>query len=59
MHNIYDMLLHQVITINMDYIGSSGYHGEPIEVMRVPGGWLYNVHTEHQVFVPYSRQYEK
>jgi len=53
-HKIYSMELHQVIEINMDYKTESGYDSKPMEVMRVPGGWIYGVGTENSVLVPYS-----
>lgn len=52
-HKIYSMKLHQVIVINMDYISESGYNSRRMEVMRVAGGWLYDVNSPSCRFVPY------
>jgi len=55
-HKIYNMDLHQVIEIGMDYRHESGYDRAPLEVMRVAGGWIYGIRTANPVFVPYSEE---
>lgn len=56
-HKIFNMELHQVIEVGMDYRNESGYEREPLEVMRVPGGWIYGVGTQNPVFVPISGEF--
>lgn len=52
MHDIYKMKLHEIIVIAAS--------GETLQIIRVPGGWLYKtfyysrgVNEEIQTFVPY------
>lgn len=57
-HKIYDMNLHQVINANMDYIEFSGYESVPMEIMRVPGGWLYMLLGKQPIFVAFSNEFQ-
>ena len=56
-HKIFNMKLHEVIEIGMDYSNESGYERTPLNVMRVPGGWVYGVGTGKPVFVPISEEF--
>jgi hypothetical protein len=42
MKNIYDLKIHQFINVS-----------EYVQIVRVPGGWIYSFNQGSEVFVPY------
>jgi hypothetical protein len=47
MKNIYELELHEGTEIS-----------KLVQVLRVPGGWIYNLKQGGEVFVPYSIEFE-
>jgi hypothetical protein len=55
--NIYDLKLHEIIQIK-------GENNADIEVVRVPGGWVYSFNYPGYrqspiVFIPFSNEFQK
>ena len=45
---VWDLSIHELLAIEKD--------GASIVVLRVPGGWLYNVNSQVPVFVPFTAE---
>ena len=50
--NIYNLKLHETIEVNLGI--AYGY----VIIIRVPGGWIYKMHSSGSCFVPYASPHE-
>lgn len=49
--SIYDLEFEEVLTITL-------YDDQQVDILRVPGGWIYNYMGGNSVFVPYDSEFK-
>ena len=47
MKNIYDLEIHETVNVS-----------EFVQVVRVPGGWVYNFKKGGELFIPYNNEFQ-
>ena len=49
---IYNLELHEAVSVIID-------NTKQIDILRVPGGWIYNYKDGNDIFVPYNNEFIK
>jgi len=48
MKDVYELEMHEAVNVS-----------EFVQVVRVPGGWIYNFKKGGEVFVPYNNEFQR